>query len=338
MTGGGGFVGKAVVRKLLDRGEKVYSFSRGIYPELESMGIKTIRGDLTRPEDIIKAVEGVDTVFHVAAKPGFWGPYSEYFRANALGTRNLLEVCRKRGVERIIYCSSASVVFGDTDLEGVDESIPYPAVPRSYYTATKALAERAVLYANSKEMKTVSLRPHLIWGPGDVHLVPRIIERAREGKVFQVGDGRNKVDTTYIDNCADAHLNAADALIDNPEAAGRPYFISNGEPVNTWEMIRRILKAADAPLPKFAVPRSIAMAAAGAIEFVHTAFNLSGEPRITRFLVEELSTSHWFDISAARKELKYNPRVSIDEGLRRLKEYFESEKKEKEEKEKTKKD
>ncbi|MEM3341799.1 MAG: NAD-dependent epimerase/dehydratase family protein [Thermoplasmata archaeon] len=322
VTGGGGFVGKAVVEKLIKRKEKVFSFSRGIYPELEKMGVTTLRGDLTKYEDIYNALESVDTVFHIAAKPGFWGPYSEYFRANALGTWNLLVACRKRGVERFIFCSSASVVFGDKDLEGVDESVPYPAEPRSFYTATKALAERAVLYANSKEMKTISLRPHLIWGPGDNHLVPRIIERAREGKIFQVGDGKNKVDTTYIDNCADALLNAADALLDNPDAAGRPYFISNGEPVNTWEMIRKILEAADAPQPKFAVPRSIAMASAGMLEFVHSTFRLSGEPRITRFLVEELSTSHWFDISAAKKELKYSPKVSIEEGLKRLKVYY----------------
>jgi nucleoside-diphosphate-sugar epimerase len=235
-----------------------------------------------------------------------------------VGVKNILAACRSVGVGRLVFTSSASVVFGDADMVGADESVPYPAHPRSPYTGTKAEGERLVLAANSPALRTLSLRPHLIWGPGDTQIITRILAQARAGKILRVGDGKNIIDTTYIDNVAAAHLLAAAALRDNPHASGRAYFISNGEPVNLWDFVNRILAMAGIPPVRRGIPKSVAVLLGTVIEKIHLTLKLEGEPRMTRFLAEELSTSHWFDISAARRELKYEPQVSMEEGLRRL--------------------
>ncbi|MFA5181718.1 MAG: NAD-dependent epimerase/dehydratase family protein [Syntrophales bacterium] len=318
VTGGGGFLGRAIVEHLLAAGFVVRSFARGDYPELRQRGVKVIRGDLTDPEAVTRACDGCAIVFHNAAKAGIWGDFDSFYRPNVLGTKNILVACGCTGVGRLVFTSSASVVFGDADMAGADESVPYPVHPRSPYTATKAEGERQILAADSPSLRTISLRPHLIWGPGDTQIIPRILAQARAGKILRVGDGKNVVDTTYIDNVAAAHLLAAAALRDNPHASGRTYFISNGEPVNLWDFVNRILAMAGIPPIRRGVPKSVAVLMGTVIESIHSALKLSGEPRMTRFLAEELSTSHWFDISAARRELKYAPQVSMEEGLRRL--------------------
>ncbi len=318
VTGGGGFLGRAIVERLLVAGYAVRSFARGDYPELRERGVTVIRGDLTDPEAVQRACDGCDVVFHNAAKAGVWGGYDSFYGPNVVGTKNILVACGRAGVGRLVFTSSASVVFGDTDMEGVDESVPYPDHPCSPYTATKAEAERLVLAADSPALRTISLRPHLIWGPGDTQIVPRILAQARAGKILRVGAGKNIVDTTYIDNVAAAHLLAAAALKDNPHASGRAYFISNGEPVNLWDFVNRILSMAGIPPIRRGIPKSVAVLLGGMIEKIHLALKLPGEPRMTRFLAEELATSHWFDIGAARRELKYEPQVSMEEGLLRL--------------------
>jgi len=318
VTGGGGFLGGAIVEHLLAAGFAVRSFARGDYPELRQRGVKVIRGDLTDPEAVRRACDGCAVVFHNAAKAGVWGDYDSFYQPNVMGTKNVLAACRSVGVGRLVFTSSASVVFGDADMEGADESVPYPVHPRSPYTATKAEGERLVLAADSPVLRTLSLRPHLIWGPGDTQIIPRILAQARAGKIIRVGAGKNIIDTTYIDNVAVAHLLAAAALRDNSHASGRAYFISNGEPVNLWDFVNRILSMAGIPPIRRGIPKSVAVILGGVVESIHLALKLPGEPRMTRFLAEELSTSHWFDISAARRELKYEPRVSMEEGLRRL--------------------
>lgn len=318
VTGGGGFLGRALVERLLAEGYRVRSFARGDYPDLRAMGVQVFRGDLADCRAVEQACGGCAIVFHNAAKAGVWGHYDDFYRSNVTGAQNILAACAAAGVGRLVYTSSASVVFGDTDIEGSDESLPYPTSPRSPYTATKAIAERLVLAANSPTLKTVSLRPHLIWGPRDTQIIPRIIAQAKSGRVRRVGDGKNKVDTTYIDNCVDAHLKAASALEGNARAAGRAYFISNGEPVNLWDLINTILGLAGIPPIERSISKGLAVALGGMLEGVHRTLRLSGEPRMSRFLAEELATSHWFDISAARRELGYEPAVSTDEGLKRL--------------------
>jgi nucleoside-diphosphate-sugar epimerase len=322
VTGGGGFLGRAIIERLRQRGEHVRSFARGDYPELAAIGVEVLRGDLTDHNAVTAACRDCDIVVHVAGRAGLWGRYADYYEPNVRGTENVIAACRANGVSRLIVTSSPSVVFCGADMENADESAPYPARHRSHYSATKALAEQAVLAANDVNLRTLALRPHLIWGPGDNHIVPQLVARARAGKLRQIGDGRNRVDSTYIDNAADAHLRAADALAANPAAGGRAYFIGNGEPRPVWELINGILAAAGLPPVRRKVARRTARTIGGLLELTYTALHIQSEPRMTRFLVDELTTSHWFNLAAARKELGYEPTVSIDEGLRRLAQWF----------------
>ena len=242
--------------QLLERGVRVRSYARGPYPELERRGVEVIRGDLRDREDLRRACDGQHLVIHVAAKAGSWGPPAEFRAINFEGTRNVVEGCRAAGVERLVYTSTPSVVFDGVDLEGVAESAPYARGAHSPYVRSKALAEEWVLEANGVGLHTVALRPHLVWGPRDPHFLPRIVARARSGRLRMSGNGSNRVDTLY--------------------------------------------------------------AAAAVLDGVYGLLRIRSEPLLTRFLVRELSTSHWFDISAARKDLGYEPVVSIEEGLRRV--------------------
>jgi nucleoside-diphosphate-sugar epimerase len=205
-------------------------------------------------------------------------------------------------------------------MEGVDESVPYPEKYHAHYPKTKAMAEQSVIAAGNEGLRTIILRPHLIWGPRDNHLVPRIIERAN--RLVKVGDGRNLVDTIYIDNAAAAHIQAADRLEQNPNLSGRVYFISQDNPVPLWEMVDNILKAADLAPVQRSISRNTAWMIGAALEIFYKMFKISGEPRMTRFLADELSTAHWFDISAAKKDLGYKPKISMEEGLFRLEKWL----------------
>lgn len=325
VTGGGGFLGKAIVRRLLARGDEVRSFSRGDYPELRALGVKIHQGDLADAEAVGRAAQGCDIVFHVAAKAGIWGPYQEYHRANVVGTENVLAACRHHGIARLVFTSTPSVVFSGKDMEGVDESAPYPEHYHAYYPETKARAERAVLGANDGRLATVALRPHLIWGPGDRHLVPRILARARTGTLRWIGSRPNRVDCVYIDNAAEAHVLAAERLSPGSAIAGKVYFISQGDPWPLWDLINRILEAGDLPPVVRTISPKLAYAAGWTLEMAYWLLGLKSEPRMTRFLAQELSTAHWFNIDAARRDLGYRPTVSIEEGMRRLQEYLRTE-------------
>ncbi len=321
VTGGGGFIGKALVKRLLDEGHLVSSLSRGDYPDLEEIGVKVFRADLQDIESVNKAVAGKEIVFHVGARAGFWGSYKEYYNVNVSGSNNVIRACQQNGVGSLIYTSSASVVFDGNDIEGLNEDLPYPTRPLSHYTGTKALAEQAVIQANSLGLKTLSLRPHLVWGPGDRHILPKIIKQARAGKLRIIGDGKNLIDSTYIDNAVTAHICAAKALADNPNVGGKCYFISNGEPVSLWELLNDLLKVSGIEAVNTRIPTNSAITIAGFLELIYKTLPISSSPRLTRFLVHELSASHWFDISAAKTELGYEPMVSIKEGLQFFAEY-----------------
>ena len=322
VTGGGGFLGGVIVRQLLERGDEVRSFSRGEYPQLTSLGVRQFRGDLAQRQELHRAAEGCDVVFHVAAKAGVWGPYDEFFRANVTGTENVLNACRDHGIQRLVYTSSPSVIFDGRDLEGGDEALPYPAHYEAHYPKTKARAEQLVLAANSPALATVSLRPHLIWGPGDNHLVPRIVAKARGRKLRRIGNRPCLVDTVYVDNAARAHLLAADRLYPGSEVAGKSYFIANGEPIPLWEMVDRILATADLPPVIRSISPRIALVVGVLCEALWNVFRLSGEPPMTRFVARELATPHWFNLAAAKRDLAYEPSVSLEEGLTRLRKWF----------------
>lgn len=322
VTGGGGFLGGAIVRLLLEGGWQVRSFSRGRYDELEALGVEQAAGDLGDAAAVHSACRGCDIVFHVAAKAGIWGPYEEFHRANVLGTENIIRACRSLGISRLVYTSSPSVVFDGRDMEGVEESAPYPDHFEAPYPQTKAIAEAKVLEANCDALATVALRPHLIWGPQDNHLVPRILARGKAGQLRRIGRRPCLVDTIYIDNAAAAHLQAAEALAPGSAVAGKAYFISQDQPVPVWEMVDSILEAGGvAPVRRSISPR-LAYAAGWLLETVYRRLGITAEPRMTRFVARELSTAHWFDISAARRDFGYDPKVTIEEGLQRLKDWL----------------
>jgi nucleoside-diphosphate-sugar epimerase len=261
----------------------------------------------------------MDLVFHVAAVSGIWGPWEQYYNVNTRGTEHVLQACRAERVPRLVYTSSPSVTFDGTDQDGVDESAPYPDRWLCHYPHTKALAEQRVLAADQEGgLRTCALRPHLLWGPGDPHLIPRLLERARAGQLRRVGDGRNRIDITYIDNAAWAHLQAADRLEAGSPVCGRAYFLSQGEPVNCWGWISRVLELAGLP----PVERSVSLAAAWRIgwflETAHRLLRSRSEPRMTRFLAAQLGRSHYFDTRRAREDFGYAPRISTEEGMQRL--------------------
>ena len=320
VTGGGGFLGWAVVQKLLEKGALIRSFSRRSYPRLTAVGVDQVQGDIGDPEAVAAACRGVDTVFHIAAKAGVWGRASEFHRTNVVGTRNVIAACAAGSVDALVYTSSPSVVFDGKDMEGVDESVPYPDRYPAPYPQTKALAEREVVMAAQTGLKTIVLRPHLIWGPGDNHILPRLVARANRLK--QIGNGKNLIDTTYIDDAADVHILAADKLREYPDLSGKIYFISQGEPVPAWDMINAFLKAAGCSPVKRSVPFRFAWLSGAILEFVYKTLRLSGEPYITRFMAEAVSQTHWFNINAAKRDLGYQPQVSTAEGLRRLEEWL----------------
>jgi nucleoside-diphosphate-sugar epimerase len=318
VTGAGGFLGREIVESLLAKGFSVRSFSRGDYPELRALGVELARGDLADSRAVLEACSGCDLVFHVAAKADLWGKYEDFHRTNVIGAANVVSACRKLGISRLVYTSSPSVIFDGRDMEGVDESVPYPRRHKAYYPATKATAERLVLQANSRELATVALRPHLIWGPRDTHLTPGILERGRRGKIRRLGKRSKLVDFTYVTNAAEAHTLAADRLAPGSPVAGRAYFITNGEPVALWDFINRLLAAGGVAPARQTVSPHLAYAAGALSELVWRSLRLSTEPPMTRFLAEELTTAHWFSIDAARRDLGYQPRVSLEEGLERL--------------------
>ncbi len=318
VTGGGGFLGSAIVRMLRERCQAVRSLARHLHPQIDSVGAKQIQGDVADPEVVSRAVEGCSIVFHAAAKAGLWGSYSDYHHSNVVGTENVIAACRKHGVKRLIYTSSPSVVFTGHDLEGVDESIPYATRYDAAYPATKAIAEKLVLENNDAALATVSIRPHLIWGPGDNNILPRIYALARARRLFRIGHGNPLIDLTYIDNAAYAHVLAGERLEPGSPIAGKAYFIAQGQPVPLWDMVNRFLAIAHLPPVTRSVPRALAVALGGVLESAYTLFRLPGEPRMTRFLARELSTAHWYNLDAARRDLGYSPQVGIEEGMRRL--------------------
>ncbi len=324
VTGGGGFLGCKIVRMLHAQNHQPIALGRNQYSELEELGIQSIQADIRDADALQKACQGIDTVFHVAALAGIWGKRQDFESINVAGTKNVIDACKKAGVSKLIFTSSPSVVFGTEPLCGVDESQPYPDRYLAHYPETKAAAERLVLAANDESFSTVALRPHLIWGPGDPHLIPRVVDRAKAGKLKIVGDGSNLVDITYVDNAADAHILAAHELSPSSPCAGRPYFISQGDPVSLWRWINEILTRLDIdPITRQVSPQ-MAQNVGRVFETVYKTLSLKSDPPMTRFVASQLGNSHYFDISAARRDFGYQPTISTHEGTNRLIEWMKS--------------
>ena len=319
VTGGGGFLGLYIVEQLLAAGHNVRVFSRGNYPALTALGVETQQGDLRDAASVEQACRNIDAVFHVAAVPGVWGAWETYHGINTLGTQNVIAGCRANGVQRLVYTSSPSVVFDGADHVNADESLPYPTKWLCHYPHSKALAEQAVLAANDPNgLRTVSLRPHLIWGPRDNHLIPRLIEKARTGRLRQVGRGDNVVSISYVENAAAAHLQAEQSLRNSISAAGRAYFVNEPEAVNLWSWINLVLDRAGLPPVTQRISATTAWTVGAILETAWRILKRSGEPPMTRFVAAQLSGSHSYSVMAAQRDFGYKPLVSVEEGLRRM--------------------
>ncbi len=327
VIGGGGFVGRAIVKMLLASGIKVSVLGRKEYPDLELQGVTCHQGSIVDYEVVKAAMDGVDLVFHTAALAGIWGKWEEYHAINEIGTRNVVDSCEEMAVHHLVYTSTPSVVFNGSDLEGGGENLPYATDFLCHYAKSKAAAERYVLAAASGKLKCCAIRPHLVWGPGDPHLLPRLIERGKKQKLKIVGSGRNKVSISYVDNVAYAHLLAAKNLLAEDtqySANGKVYFISQEEPVFLWNWINELFSLAGVPQVKKQIPFEVAYGFGWCLEKIYTLFSLPGEPPMTRFLAEQLAKSHYFSLAGAKRDLGYKEIVSSEEGLRRTVEWLQN--------------
>ena len=317
VTGGGGFLGQALCRGLVDRGHTVRSFSRHHYPQLDKLGVHQITADLADQNAVNSATQGCQIVLHSAAKSGIWGRYDSYYNTNVIGTKNIITACQKNGIGRLIYTSTPSVTHRATrPISGATaENTPYGQHLKSPYAHTKMLAERAVLSVNGPTLATIALRPRLIWGSGDPHLLPRLIQNARSGKLWLINGGHNLIDTTYIDNAAQAHFDALEHLNPQARCAGKAYFISNAEPKTARNMINALLATVGIAPIQSSLSHPVALAIAAAYEAAWRILPLQGEPPLTRFIVEQLSTTHWYDITPATRDFGYVPKISIAQGL-----------------------
>jgi len=317
VTGGGGFLGSGLVRALLNDGYDVSVIGRRNYSHLPQSA-KILKGDIRDFSFINKSLKNIDVLFHTAGIPGIWGSAKDFYSINVQGTENIIGACKSNRVRKLVFTSSPSVVFGQSSLEGVDESIPYPEKYLCEYSRTKALAEKLILNANDSNLSTVAIRPHLIWGPGDPHLVPRILEKAGKNRLVKVGEGKNRVDIIYIDNAVSAHLKAGEALTPDGNVAGKTYFVSDGEPVILWDWINQLLKRMGKPIVSRKISYGNAMKLGALLEMIYGFLRLKNEPPMTRFLASQLATSHYFNISRAKKDFDYQPLVSSQKGMDRL--------------------
>ncbi|MCW4457620.1 NAD(P)-dependent oxidoreductase [Microbacterium sp. MPKO10] len=312
VTGASGLLGRAVAVLLRDAGHEVRTLQRS--PSTID-GVHDVRGSVTERDVVEAAVAGADGVVHLAAKVSLAGDRDDFWRVNVGGTRTLLDAAERAGVRRVVQVSSPSVAHTGSSLAGVGAEPADPDHARGDYARTKAEGELLALARNSGSLSVVAVRPHLVWGPGDTQLIARIVDRARRGTLPLLNDGTALIDTTYIDNAASGIVAAFESA---EQVAGRRYVITNGEPRPVAELMAGICAAAGVPAPRFSIPAGLATVAGSAIEHLWSIRPGRDEPPMTRFLAEQLSTSHWFDQRDTRRELRWTPSVSIDEGLRYL--------------------
>lgn len=318
VTGGGGFIGKGVVRQLVNRGCQVTVVGRNPYPALAKLGVRCLQGDIQDKSFLLSSFAGMDTVFHVAAKAGIWGKKETYFGINVNGTQNVLQACLHNNVPVLVYTSTPSVVFDRAPIEGGDEQLPYATRPLCHYAASKIAAEKMVIEANKDRLRTSAIRPHLVWGPGDQQLIPRLVERGRLGQLKRVGDGSNLVDISYIDNVVHAHMLAAENLYGEGTAAGEAFFIGQKEPVKLWQWVNTLFEHIDVPKVQQQVAFPIAYTAGVIFEAAYTVFRKKQEPKMTRFLAHQLADSHWFQHTKAEQLLGYKEQVNTADGMATL--------------------
>ncbi len=326
VTGGSGFVGRHLVSALAARGDRVINVDLRAPEDLPG---ELARADITDPAAIREVIAGADVVFHNASAVHTKQSHVDLVRrVNVDGTRNVIDACRDAGVRRLVYVSSGSVVYQGEDIENGDESLPYPTRSQAPYADTKIAAEKLVLEANDASLATVALRPHVVFGAHDARFLPAVLAHAKSGRLrVQVGRGTWLSDYTYVENLIDALLLAGDALEPGAPIAGQPYFITNGEPMPFWEFVRRVLARLDLPPIRARVPHQLVYAIAAIKESLEAlrGGEVSPEDGLTRFAIRYMCTHHYFSIERARRELGYEPRVSVVDGIERTCRHLEAE-------------
>ncbi len=323
ITGGGGFLGRFVARQLRDLNNDVTILGRNRYPFMEKEGFKCIKADICHAESVTNALRGFDEVHHIASLTGISVIRDPFYRINVTGTENIINACKKNNIGKLIYTSSPSVVYSENTTKAITEETPYPEHFLSYYPETKAIAEKLVLDSNQPgKLLTVSLRPHLIWGPEDTNLIPRLLKRALKGKLKIVGNGQNQVDVTYVTNAAKAHCLASEKLYDKSPICGNSYFITNDEPVFLWDFINKIITGVGIRKIEKKISYSTAKTLGKLIESFYSLFKISSEPPMTRFLASQLATTHIYSCEKAKIDLGYIPEITISKGLDLLLDYL----------------
>ncbi|KPK50553.1 MAG: NAD(P)H steroid dehydrogenase [Myxococcales bacterium SG8_38_1] len=330
VTGGCGFLGAAIARGLQARGDDVVVLD--VAAECPVEGAEYRRADITDKDAVIECCRGVDTIVHNASIVHTkWNKEDIVWGVNLGGTENMLEAARANGVSRFVYISSGSVVYEGKDIENGDESLPYASISQAPYADSKIQAEKLVLEANGKGgVATCALRPHVVFGPGDQRFLPALLANARAGRLrAQIGRGVWLSDYTYVTNLVDAVLLADQALakdgIDSI-AAGSAYFITNGEPMPFWDFVRKVVARLGFPPIKYTIPKSLMYGIAAIKEGIDTlkGGTLNAEDGLTRFAIRYMCTHHYFSIEKARRELGYDPAVSVDEGIERTCQHLEA--------------
>ncbi len=315
VTGGTGFVGGAVVEALRRERTQVRVLARTPSRVEARDGVEVVQGDLARPETLLPALDGVSSVFHVGGQVGHHGDRETFFRVNVDGTAALLDAAQRAGVRHFVQTSTPSVIADGTDHFGVDESHPVPTTHASPYPASKAAAERLVLAAHRSTFRTLVLRPHLVWGPGASQWVRGFLHRAERGAGLRIGDGRNRIGMTFLDDCVTAHLTAMQALAADANVGGAAYFVHGGEPVRLWDWVDALCRACELPPPSRRIPAPVARRIGDACDLLARTRLTARALPLSRYLVDELTTEHYSDISRARARLGYIPRVSVADGI-----------------------
>lgn len=317
VTGGTSLLGGAVARLLHERGDDVTVFQR----RPSSLGVREVLGDITAAGSVSEAIDGADAVIHLAARVGVVGTWPDFEATNVAGTAAVLSASREAGASRLVYVSSPSVAHGGDPLVGAGADPADPAGTGGHYARSKAIAEQLALGEADDHLSVVAIRPHLVWGPGDTQLIGRIVDRARSGRLALVGSGAALIDTTYVDNAADALV----AALDRAESlSGRVFVVSNGEPRPIGELVARIVSAAGLDQPRLRVPVAVARLGGRMAERWWESSGREDDPPMTEFLAEQLSTAHWFDQRETRQALDWTPAVGLDEGFARLRAWFAS--------------
>ena len=311
VTGATGFLGKYVVEELVEHGYQVRAFGRNskVGRSLENTSVSFFQGDLTNADDVTEACKEMELVVHAGALSTVWGPWEDFYQANVLGTKYVLEACRQTGIQRLVYVSSPSIYAAPKDQLGIKESDAPEGNNLNNYIRSKLASEK--LFKDYPDVPNIILRPRGLFGIGDTSILPRVINLSQKIGIPLIGDGRQLMDMTCVENVALAIRLALEV----PEAKGEVYNITNGEPRAFRDLLEESLVGLGYPIRYRKIPAYLLSGIASSLEFLYKSLNLKGEPPLTRYTYYLLRYSQTLDISKAERELGYRPKISISEGI-----------------------